>query len=43
VNCKDGTPLKESEIVEMTRSFMSEHKIEKPEGLHTWQLVKYMF
>lgn len=33
---KDCTPLKDAEIIKITKNYIQAHSIEKPKGLHTW-------
>ena len=41
--CKDGDDFTEKDAIEIARRYIEENNIEKPQGIHTWQLVHYYF
>ena len=41
--CKDGDDFTEKDAIEIARRYIEENNIEKPQGIHTWQLVHYYY
>ena len=39
--CKDGDDFTEKDAIEIARRYIEENNIEKPQGIHTWQLIHY--
>ena len=40
---KDGDDFTEKDAIEIARRYIEENNIEKPQGIHTWQLVHYYY